>query len=295
MNIHKVINNNVLSAFDDKNREVVIMGRGIGFKAKTGDVIDESKIEKVFYIESSSLSKQFQEMIANMPLEHMEISTDIIAYAKHTFEMKLNQSIYVALTDHINFAIERYRNGIQIPNALLNEIKEFYRREYVVGEYALQLLKDRLGVNFAPDEAGFIALHFVNAQYDLSVDGTYTITSIIQKSLKMIQEEFGTPIDEDSMYYERFITHLKFFAKRVYRKEQWRDDETDLADMIESKYPKEYACSQKIAALISEEHGVKVSREEMMYLAIHIRRILKSDNEENSEDEKEENRNVSNL
>ncbi|MCF2641848.1 MAG: PRD domain-containing protein [Lachnospiraceae bacterium] len=283
MNIHKVINNNVLSAFDDKNREVVIMGRGIGFKAKAGDVIDENKIEKVFYIESSSLSKQFQEMIADMPLEHMEISTDIIAYAKRTYEMKLNQSIYVALTDHINFAIERYRNGIQLPNALLNEIKEFYRREYAVGEYALQILQERLGVKFASDEAGFIALHFVNAQYDLSADDTYAITSIIQKSLQMISEEFGTPINEDSMYYERFITHLKFFARRVYRKEQWRDDETELADVIESKYPKEYACSQKIAAFISEKHGVNVSREEIMYLAIHIRRIFKKDNEDDCE------------
>lgn len=281
MNIYKVINNNVLSAFDDKKREVVIMGRGIGFKAKSGDEIDESKIEKVFYIESSSLSKKFQEMISDMPLEHMEISDDIIAYAKRTFDMKLNQSIYVALTDHINFAIERYHKGIQMPNALLNEIKEFYRREYAVGEYALELLRQRLNVEFSSNEAGFIALHFVNAQYDLSADDTYAITSIIQKSLTIIQEEFGTPINEASMYYERFVTHLKFFAKRVYRKEQWIDDETELADMIESKYPREYACSQKIAAFICEEYGANVSREEMMYLAIHIRRIFKKDREDN--------------
>lgn len=282
MNIYKVINNNVLSAFDDKNREVVIMGRGIGFKAKSGDKIDESKIEKVFYIESSSLSKKFQKMISDMPLEHMKISDDIISYAKRTFDMKLNQSIYVALTDHINFAIERYNKGIQLPNALLSEIKEFYRKEYAVGEYALQLLRERLHVDFLSDEAGFIALHFVNAQYDLSADDTYAITSIIQKSLKIIQDTFGVKVNEESMYYERFITHLRYFAKRVYRKEQWKDDETELVEMIENKYPKEYACSQKITAFIREEYGADVSREEMMYLTIHIRRILKNEKEENS-------------
>lgn len=112
MKIYKVINNNVLSAFDEKNQEVVLMGRGIGFKAKTGDIVDESRVEKVFYIENSALSRQFQELLSDMPLEHMQISSDIISYAKNECSMKLNQSIYVALTDHINYAIERYNQGI---------------------------------------------------------------------------------------------------------------------------------------------------------------------------------------
>ena len=121
MKIYKVINNNVLSAYDDKKQEVVVMGRGIGFKAKAGDTIDEGKIEKVFHIENSELSRRFQEMISEMPLEHMQISADIISYAKEECNMKLNQSIYLALMDHINFAIGRYRQGIQLPNALLGE------------------------------------------------------------------------------------------------------------------------------------------------------------------------------
>ena len=82
MNIQKVINNNVISAFDEKKQEIVIMGRGIGFKAHIGDVVDESRIEKVFRIENENLSRQFQEILQNIPLEHMQLSKDIIAYAK---------------------------------------------------------------------------------------------------------------------------------------------------------------------------------------------------------------------
>lgn len=123
MKISKVINNNVLSAFDENGQEVVLMGRGLGFKAKTGDDIDESRVQKVFCIENSALSRQFQEMISNIPMEHMQISADIISYAKNECGMELNQSIYVALTDHINFAIERYRNGIALSNAILWEIR----------------------------------------------------------------------------------------------------------------------------------------------------------------------------
>ena len=66
MKIYKVINNNVLSAYDDKKQEVVVMGRGIGFKAKAGDTIDEGKIEKVFHIENSELSRRYQRCLWNI-------------------------------------------------------------------------------------------------------------------------------------------------------------------------------------------------------------------------------------
>lgn len=36
MVIDKIINNNIVSAFDEKGLEVVIMGRGIGFQMKRG-------------------------------------------------------------------------------------------------------------------------------------------------------------------------------------------------------------------------------------------------------------------
>lgn len=282
MKIYKVINNNVLSAFDEQNQELVIMGRGIGFKAKPGDLIDESKIEKTFCIENRNLSRQFQELLSNMPLEHMQISADIISYAKDECGMKLNQSIYIALTDHINFAIERYRQKIQLPNALLWEIRQFYRREYLVGEYALRLFGERLDIHFAEDEAGFIALHFVNAEFDTDVHDTYAITNMMKKSIEIIKQEFHRDIDETSMHFERFIAHLKFFARRLFfSNELLADEDPEMADMIERKYPEEFTCANKIVACIENESSCKVTREEIMYLSIHIRRILlkKEENE----------------
>lgn len=105
MVIQKVINNNVISAYDVNQQEIVIMGKGIGFKAHTGELIDESKIEKVFRIENENLSRQFQELLENIPLEHMQLTSDIISYAIKNLNVQLNQNIYITLTDHINFAI----------------------------------------------------------------------------------------------------------------------------------------------------------------------------------------------
>lgn len=126
MVIEKIINNNIIAAYDDSGAEIVVMGRGIGFARKPGGSVPDERIEKVFRIKSQSVAEQLKELLANMPLEHVKISSDIIAYAKEHLKLKLNQSIYVTLTDHINFAIERFSQGIEPENALLWEIKRFY-------------------------------------------------------------------------------------------------------------------------------------------------------------------------
>ena len=122
MLIEKIINNNIVSAVDSKGREVVVMGRGLGFGMKPGRQIQENKIEKVFRIKSQTLAEQFKDLLADMPLEHVKVSSDIITYAKENLKLKLNQSIYVTLTDHINFAIERFKERMVFTNPLLNEI-----------------------------------------------------------------------------------------------------------------------------------------------------------------------------
>ncbi|WP_099469661.1 BglG family transcription antiterminator LicT [Konateibacter massiliensis] len=281
MKIKKVINNNVISAFDEKKHEVVLMGCGIGFKAKHGDVIDEEKIEKIFYIENSALSMQFQKMLSNMPLEHMEISADIISYAKNECKMKLNQSIYVALTDHINFAIERHRQGIVLTNALLGEIRQYYSREYLVGEYALRILAERLNIYFSEDEAGFIALHFVNAIYDTTTHDVYAITDMLQNGLEIVKSEFGEALDTHSMHYERFVAHLKFLVRRIASCEMLEESEEELGEVLRQKYPREYACSKRIKDYIEKRYETKLTEGEELYLLIHIRRCVMKDEKSN--------------
>ena len=273
MTVEKVINNNIVSAYDETGREVVVMGRGIGFGVRAGAVIDNSKIEKVFRIESQGVAEQFKELLANMPLEHAQISNDIISYAKSTLKLKLNQSIYVTLTDHINFAIERYQKGINLENALLWEIKRFYPQEYGLGRYAIDLIRERLHVSLPEDEAGFIALHFVNAEYGTDIRDVLHFPNQMKDILDIVTRELGIRLDEGSLHYERFITHVKFLLQRVYRKELLPDEESELAEMMKKKYPKEYACSEKIADYIEEAAGCRLSAEEIMYLSIHIRRI----------------------
>lgn len=271
--IEKVINNNIISAYEKSGAEVIVMGRGIGFKKKQGEVVPADQISKIFRIKSRTLTEQFKELLANMPLERVRISDEIISHAKDHLKLKLNQSIYVTLTDHINFAIERVSQGIEPQNALLWEIKRFYPQEFQLGIYALELIHDRLGILLPEDEAGFIALHFVNAEYGTDIRDAVKFPDQMQAIVDIVERDLGILLDESSLHYERFMTHIKFLIQRIYRKELLSSEDRELSLMMQRKYPREYQCSVKVAEYIMQATGSRLSEEEIMYLSVHIRRV----------------------
>ena len=271
--IEKVINNNIISAYEKSGAEVIVMGRGIGFKKKQGEVVPADQISKIFRIKSRTLAEQFKELLANMPLERVRISDEIISHAKDHLKLKLNQSIYVTLTDHINFAIERVSQGIEPQNALLWEIKRFYPQEFQLGIYALELIQDRLDILLPEDEAGFIALHFVNAEYGTDIRDAVKFPDQMQAIVDIVERDLGILLDESSLHYERFVTHIKFLIQRIYRKELLSSEDRELSLMMQRKYPREYECSVKVAEYIMQATGSRLSEEEIMYLSVHIRRV----------------------
>lgn len=273
MTIEKVINNNIVSAFDETGREVVVMGRGIGFGNRPGAKIPEDKIEKIFRIESGSVADQFKELLAGVPLEHAKISSDIISYAKGALKLKLNQSIYVTLTDHINFAIARCAKGINLENALLWEIKRFYPQEYELRKICGCPDQRASEGRIARGRGRVYCTSFCECRVWNEYRDALRFPNQMKEILEIVTRELGIKLDEGTLHYERFITHMKFLLQRVYRKELLPDEESDLADMISQKYPKEFACSKKVADYIEKTAECRLSGEEVMYLAIHIRRI----------------------
>lgn len=271
--IEKVINNNIISAYEKSGAEVIVMGRGIGFKKKQGEVVPTDQISKIFRIKSRTLAEQFKELLANMPLERVRISDEIISHAKDHLKLKLNQSIYVTLTDHINFAIERVSQGIEPQNASLWEIKRFYPQEFQLGIYALELIQDRLDILLPEDEAGFIALHFVNAEYGTDIRDAVKFPDQMQAIVDIVERDLGILLDESSLHYERFMTHIKFLIQRIYRKELLFSEDRELSLLMQRKYPREYQCSVKVAEYIMQATGSRLSEEEIMYLSVHIRRV----------------------
>ena len=273
MVINKIINNNVVIAIGDNGNETVIMGKGIGFQAKAGQRVNEEKIEKRFVLDSQSDIGRFGELVQSIPLEHFEVCMKIIDYAMQVMHRRLSNSIYISLTDHINFALERYKTGLVFENPLLQEVRSFYPSEYLLGEYAVVLVERNLGVKLPIDEAASIALHFVNAEYKTAMSDTMNITSLIRQILNIVDEELDTKLDELGLHYSRFVTHLKFLAYRVFAGQMISQQEEELVAMVRNLYGREYAISEKIAVFIREKYHHEISEEEKAYLTLHIRRI----------------------
>ena len=278
MKIDKIINNNLIRTFDNNGKEILVMGCGLGFQKKIGDTIDRSKIEKIYAIDNKNDSNKLMNLLSEIPLEYIQVSNEIISYAKYSLGKRLNDNIYISLTDHISFAIERYKQGLNFKNALLWEIKRFYNHEFLIGKEALTIIKKRLDIMLSEDEAASIALHIVNAQLNSrDMNDTLDITKMIQNILNIVKFHFNIELDEYSLHYERFITHLKFFAQRILSGKVVKSDDANFCEMIKEQYKDAYLCAEKVKKYILKEFNHEISDEEIMYLTVHIKRIVKKD------------------
>lgn len=236
MIIDKILNNNVAVVLVD-GEEKIVMGKGICFKKKVNDDIDENMIDKVFALSSADASHKFQEIIKEVPIEHIIVSEKIIQYAKATLGKRLNEYIYISLVDHIYSSIVRFLEGITVTNVLLWDIRRFYKDEFAVGLAALDMIEKEFNVRLPDDEAGFIALHLVNAELDeKGMEDMLAITKVMQEITNIVRYIFNVEFDEDDVYYYRFTTHLKFFAQRLVNHTTYENsDDDDLYDVIKLK------------------------------------------------------------
>ncbi len=277
MKISKVLNNNTVIVVENNN-EVVLVGRGIAFKKRPGDPINPAQIEKRFGISDAHLNARFQEIIVSLPVEEIDIVDRIINNARMTISKKISDSIYPALCDHIHNTLINYQKGIKLVNELLFDITHFYPDEYQIGLQALDIIEEETGVRFNNDEAGFIALHLVNAETEngIGTDRIQKSTKIIEETLDIVSNYFYKEIDENSITYYRFINHLRYFAQRITQGITFTDDSNDetLLEMMKKTYQESYLCAMNISGFVKGRYNVDIGSNELLYLIIHIQRAI---------------------
>ena len=275
MKIEKVINNNVVTAIDEAGQEVVLMGKGIGFRVKTGAQIAKDVVEKKFVLSNQDEIGKFQEVVSSIPLEHLDVCIEIINYAMDVLGKRISSSIYISLTDHINFSLERYKSGIIFDNPLAAEVKSFYPKEYLIGEHAVAVIERKLGIRLPSDEASSVAMHFVNAEYNAAMSDTMHITKLIREIIEQVEAEFGEKIDELDINTVRFVSHLKFFAFCVFRGNREVVQDAQYNNMVISLYPEAYFLVENIAIFMKNKYNYIMSVDEKVNMSIHIQRIRK--------------------
>lgn len=270
--ITKKINNNVVLGVDPKGKEVVIFGKGIGFHEIPYELKDSSLISKTFY----DIDSSYLELLSEIPEDIFNVSSKIVDYARSKVGCELNPSLEFMLADHINFAVIRLKEFIDVTNPLTNDIKYLYKTEMEIGYKALDMIEEDLQIRFPKGEAASIALHIINAEgMQNDMNNTIKVTKLLKEITKIVEESFDFEIDQDSIDYSRFVIHLKYFVQRVKEpKEKVSDSTKLLLESIKAQSPDTYKCFQKIESYLKKTLNWKYSEEDQLYLLVHINRIL---------------------
>ncbi|MBQ8836192.1 MAG: PRD domain-containing protein [Clostridia bacterium] len=278
MKVIKAINNNNLCVIDDQGREQIVSGKGIGFGKKYGDTVDISQIQKTYLITDSELQKKMITMLKEIPFEYMVFANDIVEHIKKEYSSKLNESLLVTLSDHIAFTIERKKNGMEFTNPLIDSIRESYPKELALGEYCVEQMRERLGIELGVDEAGFIAMHIINASLNTKMDDIYRITKLINGCIEIAEYYYKEKFDRSSVEFERFASHLKHLAQRLFLNKPlpnaFGDDDT-FVTMIKKTCVSQYKCALCIQKYIQETYKKTINNDELVTLTVHLKRITK--------------------
>ena len=279
MKVVRVFNTNAVLVENEANEEMVLIGKGIAFAKKTGDLINEELIQKKFVFENSQLNEKLAKLFNEVPVKYIELTLDIVEMAGKELNTKFNSNIYIALADHIAYAVERCSNNETIKNALLWEIKKFYPNEFAAAMKALEMIRYETNIEMTEDEAGFIALHFVNGQSEGELMAqTVAVTKIVEDILHIVEYHFHFKIDETSLNYIRFVTHIQYFARRLFAKEVIDDGDDILFEQIKNRYQDSYNCSLKVKKYIGSNYHIDISNDELVYFILHINRVCNRKN-----------------
>lgn len=270
MQVIKKINNNVVICLDNNNHELIAFGRGIGFPPTPYELNDISKIDRTYYGVNSS----YLGLINEIPENIFEVSAKIVDMAVNYIDCELSSNLVFTLADHINFAIERNRANMNFKNPFLYDIQYFYEKEMDIGNLALKMIRRYLKVNLPEEEAGNIALHFINAEALNEKDKEFNFSdTIIEEVTHLIEKELDIRIKREDFNYSRFVSHLQYLIKRKDTAGNASSDNIKLCMEMKQEFPQIYRCVLKIRDYMAKKLEWELNEEEQLYLILHVNRL----------------------
>ena len=260
LKIIKIFNNNSIAALSDELGDIILTGSGIGFQKKIGDLVDESRIEKT-YIFKEKVEKRIRRGINDIEPIYYEITSLLVSKATEQLNTQFYGEIFLAISDHIAFAIKRKKEKIDLPNVVLSETKAIYKNEYQLGLWTIKLIKEKIGI------------HLVNFSTKNSSQNTSKIVNFVRDVIEVIELTMNVQLELDSINYARLSTHLKFLAERVFRNDVENNIDTteNIRDMLKENI-RLSLCINRIKKRIENKYHYLLTPDEQTYLCIHIKK-----------------------
>lgn len=270
--IEKVMNNNVILVVDLQNhQELILVGKGLGFGKKEKLLIDadDKNIEKSFHTFDKKLKEEYFELLSQLDEKVISICQEIIAFAEKSLG-KLNEYLHIVLTDHVGFALERIRIGMEISNPFLYEIKVLYPQEFEIGQWGAEIIRQRLGIEISESEMGFIALYLQSARQNKTIKETVQDTRLLKEAVEIIENRLEYKINPEEPTYIRLINHLRLKINRVQEEKHIKNP---VLDIIKLRFLHSFEIAREIAFHIHKSKGCDISEDELGFMAMHIERI----------------------
>lgn len=274
--ILKILSNNVVLV-SKKNKDYILVGKGIGFGKKKGQFIrDAENIENTFVSLEGINSGEFNSLLSKVDPQIIELSQQIVKMVSEEIEEDLNPHFHLGLIDHINFAINRLKEGIEIVNPFLSETKLLYPKEYDLAKRSVEILKSNLGIDIPETEIGFIAFHIYGATDDKTKNDAFKNSKVINKIIQFIQRKFEITLDKNSFNYMRFVNHLRGVLDRVKKNKTVKNV---FLDQLKEELCYELKVAYDISKMIEHDLKFKVPEDEVGFIALHLYKLRLSSEE----------------
>lgn len=266
------INNNVVVCRDSRGRELIAMGKGIGF-GTIPKSIALSDIERTFY----DVDDKYYKLIEELSSEVLVFSAEIVDIAQNELLYNLSPNQPVTLADHITFAIERVRKNIKVKMPLAYDIRQLYPNEYRIGKYAVRRIQKEFKVWLPSSEAVGIAMNLINGRtaeiFPADVSNQKEDEEMLEDITTLIEKDLRFIVDRESFSYSRYATHLQYLFERIHTGKIFKTDNMDFFKASKKEFSNIYRCVEDIRSLIQREWNCEITEEEMLYLMLHINRI----------------------
>ncbi|WP_349421281.1 PRD domain-containing protein [Staphylococcus felis] len=267
--IKKVLNNNVLIC-QHQNDEVVVIGKGLGFKMKPSMTIDNPEtIEKVFTLQNKSDQDHYKMLIKQIDEHVLRVVIDSVQMILSYFDLNNKESFIVALTDHLIFAFKRLQNNQLITNPFLSETKYSYPEAYKIAKRVVARINLELDVDFPEDEVGFIALHIASQIDDVNIQDTQKVAQLIKNIVTLIEHDLNVNVSTSSIQYQRFVRHIHFLLQRL-RKDEHSTIDLNFENLLKAQYPLYYNVAVKTSQMVQSQINSQLYSAEIAYLTLHI-------------------------
>lgn len=285
MKMIKKINNNV-ALVSDRGTRAVVIGLGVGFNARPGSTVDESRVQERFVLQQNANVAHYMELLKKIPANTIEAAVHIVRDAARMLDKSLPGILVFTLADHIGFARERLLDGIVLEHPLACEIAQCYPDEYRAALHGVEIMSDHLDINVPEAEASFIAIHIASALGDFA--GKFDaaeMAEMISGSIALVERGIGCRIDRSSMAFSRFVAHVRYYLMRRIDGEVGEEADVDLFRLVSTKYAEAFSYARAIETYLTEEYGLDTGNcdarpGELLYLTLHINRLISNERSE---------------